>query len=68
MAHGPGKYDDVATAVRLLTAARGVVLIISGGVKGSGFTVQAPLDLQLDLPRMLREVAQAIEHDMAANG
>jgi hypothetical protein len=30
--------------------------------------VQAPLDLQLDLPRMLREVAQVIERDMAANG
>lgn len=40
MAGGPGKYDDEATLVRNRTDAQAVGLIVIGGVKGSGFSVQ----------------------------
>lgn len=60
---GPGKYDAEATAARQSAEAKGVVLIVAQGNRGSGFSVQAPLELILGLPRMLRELADGIEAD-----
>lgn len=37
---GAGKYDRITTEVRERTDAEGVVLIVLGGVKGNGFSVQ----------------------------
>jgi hypothetical protein len=64
MAHGPGKYDDACTAVRVATQAHGVALIIIGGHSGSGFSVQGPAEIQLALPLLLRTMADQIEADM----
>lgn len=61
---GPGKYDDVATTVRERTQAEGVIVIILGGDKGHGFSVQADLITTLGLPKMLRLIADQIEQNL----
>ncbi len=58
---GPGKYDDVATMVRESTQAEAVIIMVVGGNKGSGFSVQAPLEFTLKLPNILRNIAADIE-------
>ena len=58
---GPGKYDDMTTHVRDQTKAAGVAVIIIGGSKGDGLSVQAPLSVALKLPAMLRFMADEIE-------
>lgn len=58
---GPGKYDAAATAAREATAARGVILIIIDGNKGSGFSVQAEFGVHAKLPQLLRHLADEIE-------
>ncbi len=65
---GPGKYDELATLVREKAKAAAVVVIVVGGSKGSGFSVQAlgavAADVTLRLASMLRIVAEQIEQDM----
>ena len=61
MALGPGVYDEETTLLREKTEAKGVVLLIFNGKKGSGFSCQAPFELQLRLPAILREMAEKIE-------
>jgi hypothetical protein len=68
MALGPGKYDDQATQVRTATQASGAIVIILGGVNGSGFSVQGPIDLEAKLPAILRNVANQIESDLKLHG
>ena len=63
MAKGPGKYDPLATIVREATEARAVILLVIEGSEGSGFTVQQEEGVTLDLPRLLRRVADDIEED-----
>lgn len=41
---GPGIYDALATRVREQTGAEAVLLLIVGGNKGSGMSVQGRLD------------------------
>ena len=48
------RYDPECTAVRIDTHAQGVVLMILGGYKGSGFTIQ-----MVD-PSFLPSIAQAL--------
>ncbi len=62
MAFGPGRYDKETTQVREQTKAQGVVVIVFGGEYGDGFSAQLPLALTLTLPRVLRQVADDIEH------
>jgi hypothetical protein len=64
MALGPGKYDELATFVRAYAEARGVIVMVFGGLHGSGFSVQT-VDRQLAalLPELLREMADEIEAD-----
>jgi hypothetical protein len=64
MTIGPGKYDDETTMVQAKTQARGVVLIIIGGNKGEGFSIQATLEVTLAVPKMLRRIADQIEADL----
>jgi len=70
MALGPGKYDDLASLVRKevgLAEGRcpgGVVLIVLGGDKGHGFSIQADPLTMLRLPEMLRVMADQIEGDV----
>jgi hypothetical protein len=63
---GPGKYDDLATYVREHTQAEGVVVVVFGGTKGGGFSVQAPLPLQVVLPALLRMLADDIDASVHA--
>jgi hypothetical protein len=61
---GPGKYDDLATYVREQTEADGVAVIVMGGNKGNGFSVQCPADLSAALPEMLEMMAKEIRESM----
>jgi len=65
MALGPGKYDDLCTLVREQVGlgedpGGGVIVIVVGGNKGSGFSCQADLRTTLGLPDLLEEIARQI--------
>ena len=62
-----GKYDDAATAAREATKAEGVLLIVLGGEKGSGFSVQIPPEFVARIPAMLRRLADEIESPKPEN-
>jgi hypothetical protein len=61
---GPGKYDDVCTAVReqvgIGNEGGGVIVIVMGGNKGNGFACQADLRTTLLLPDLLEDMARQI--------
>jgi len=61
MAFGPGKYDDLASHVRGVAEADGVLLLVINGTRGSGFSAQLPLHLTLSLPEILRDIADQID-------
>jgi hypothetical protein len=61
MPAGPGKYDDLATEARTRAQARAAIVIIVGGTKGSGFSVQVEDGVILSLPAVLRMVADEID-------
>lgn len=64
MAFGSGKYDDLATYVRVQAAAAGVAVIVFNGRHGEGFSVQATDPQFLNtLPAVLRNMADDIEAD-----
>lgn len=62
MSHGPGKYDDAATAAREISGG-GVVLIVVEGKLGHGFSAQVSAAHLRDLPEMLEEVAAQLRRD-----
>ena len=64
MAIGPGKYDKLTTKIMDKTGAVGCLLMVFEGEKGSGFSVQAPLEMQIQLPDILRSMAEQIEEDV----
>lgn len=64
MAFGPGKYDSICTIARQRAKARAVLMMVFDGRHGSGFSVQAPIDIQVALPRILRDIASQIEASM----
>ena len=57
---GPGKYDDFTTQVREKTHARGVILLVVSGDKGSGFSCQSDAIVLEQLPDLLEYMAQEI--------
>jgi hypothetical protein len=62
MAAGPGKYDTLATHVRVEAQARAAIVIVIGGNLGDGFSVQCRgEDITQALPSILRRVADDIE-------
>lgn len=67
MALGPGKYDDLCSYVSEQTGIAdtggGVIVIVIGGNRGSGFSCQADLKTTLGLPDLLESVAQQIRDD-----
>lgn len=68
MAWGPGKYDHLCTLVRekvgmVDTSPGGVVVVVFGGDKGHGFSVQADLQTTLALPDILESIAKQIRQD-----
>lgn len=67
MTYETGKYDYLATLVRHCAQASGVVVIVIGGIRGSGFSVQSTDTLPpTKLAMLLRNVASAIERKVAA--
>lgn len=65
--HGPGKYDDVCTMVREETNADAAIVIIIGGNRGQGFSMQAtdPAYLAV-LPDVLDMIAREVRKDYKA--
>lgn len=61
--NGPGKYDAETTIVRVTTGARGVLLMVVGGERGNGFSVQGDIQFLTGLPAVLRHMAKQIEAD-----
>jgi hypothetical protein len=65
MTEGPGKYDDIATIVRIMTESKAVIVIVFDGIFGSSFAVQAEGEtIALNIPVILRDLADEIEKDM----
>lgn len=63
--NGPGKYDAEATVVRERTGAAGVALIIVGGDRGAGFSVQGSARFIAQLPDILEDMARDIRAQSA---
>jgi hypothetical protein len=60
-----GKYNDLCTLLRERVRARGgVLLLIMGGERGNGLSIQATPDAFAELPATLRAVADQIEQDL----
>lgn len=69
MALGPGKYDEQATALRHRTKAHSVVVIVIGGERGSGFSVQTESPTFAHaLPALLRDMAKQIDRSIREEG
>jgi len=71
MAMGPGKYDDVCSRVRAEVgigdnSGGGVIVIVFGGNRGSGFSCQADLVTTLALPETLESLAKQIRESGVA--
>lgn len=66
MAEGAGKYDDLASEVREKAEARGVLVAVIHGTKGSGFSVQCDRKALQILPNILEDIAQQIRADLRA--
>lgn len=63
---GPGKYDDVCTMAMMSTKAEAALVIIIGGDKGHGFSLQGTdITILRNLPAILEDVAQQIRRDGA---
>lgn len=62
--NGPGKYDDLCTAVREAAEAEVAIVIVLGGNRGSGFSAQAEGLIVVDVPRILRHTADEIERSV----
>lgn len=62
---GPGKYDAECKLMREGTQANGVMLLVFGGNKGSGFSAQFDQPLGPSVVGVLRAVADQIERDLA---
>jgi hypothetical protein len=60
-APGAGKYADLCSHVRQLAEARGAIVMIFEGNKGTGFSIEAPGAAILALPFMMRALADDIE-------
>lgn len=65
MSTGGGRYEDLCTYVRTRAQADGAIVMVFGGCRGSGFSIQASADVLLSLPALLRQMAGDIECDVA---
>jgi len=66
---GKGRYDDECTRVREATNAVACVLLVFGeSPEASGFSIQVRSDLTLDLPGLLRQLANDVERDARTLG
>jgi hypothetical protein len=63
---GPGKYDKLCTLVRERAHANGAIVIVLEAPEGPGFSVQAPPELTMLLPAILRTIADEIDASFKA--
>ena len=64
---GPGKYDDICTAARVLSGAEVALVVIINGDKGSGFSLQGDpraLITSGTVADLLEQVAAEIRRDL----
>lgn len=65
---GRGKYDDVCSYVSWKTEAAAALVIVIGGNKGAGFSLQTADPAILEaLPDLLEHVAKQLRADHAAD-
>jgi len=64
MPSGPGKYDHLCTYVRVRSEAHAVAIVVIGGNKGNGFSIQAEADLMPFLPDLLETIARTMRGDL----
>jgi hypothetical protein len=65
MAAGPGKYEAACSAARRQTGGRAVVVLVFDGDEGSGFSVEADGDVNVNgLPDLLRLMADDLEAEL----
>lgn len=64
MAVGPGKYDDILTEARRKAGAHGAILLVLDGSQGGGFACQITPEQSLQLPALLRGIADPVERDV----
>lgn len=57
---GPGKYDALCTLVRDKAKAKGALVLVFDGERGSGFSCQCDALMLLALPDMLEFMAAEI--------
>lgn len=57
---GPGKYDDICTYVREEAKAKGAIVLVFDGEKGSGFSCQADIITMSRIPTLLRMMADEL--------
>ena len=63
---GPGKYAAACTAAREMTGAKVAIVIILGGDKGSGFSVQGEVNTTITVEHvadLLESVAAELRRD-----
>ena len=65
MTIGPGNYDGECSMIRATTNAAGVVVIVVGGARGNGVSVQADGEALVVLPLVLLKVAEELTDDIA---
>lgn len=68
---GAGKYDNECTALRQITGADAVAVIVIGGHKGGGCSVQVEekyKDVIHNLPTVLEAMAIEMRRDLERNG
>lgn len=65
MPTGPGRYDDLCLAAMAAAGAHTAMLVIVGGVRGEGFSLNSTDRAAVHrLPAALRAIADSIEADL----
>jgi hypothetical protein len=64
MPTGPGKYDHLCTYVREQANAEGAAVIVFNGSRGSGFSLQGTMRVQLGISDMLDYMAREIRKSL----
>jgi len=65
MSAGGGRYEAEVTKFRKSIGARGVVVAVYAGTKGDAFEVQMDPEVAQFIPKVLREIADKMEADLA---
>lgn len=61
---GGGRFNDVAKVLREEFRADGVILVVLGGIRGSAFEAQIPLECASKVIPILRQIADEMEEDI----